>query len=135
MGDTSPSRRVESLEERIEDKIERLVRKLGEHTEENYFYDLLEDYLKLYCEKVQIWLDENPYVDVSAVYGIDHIEYGRAYYVNEIVCDNTVYELDIEYTFYEIIDQDTFDKTVIIHSVDSVSARKAEEQAGEQAGE
>jgi aminoglycoside phosphotransferase (APT) family kinase protein len=135
MEDTSPSRRVESSSESFERKVERWTRKLGEHIEENYFYELLEKWLKDECQSVKIWLDENPYVDVSAVYGIDHIEYGRAYYVNEIVCDNTVYELDIEYTFYEFIDQDTFDKTVIIHSVDSVSVRKVEEQAGEQAGE
>jgi len=131
METTSPSLKPDSKPETLERKIERWAKMLGEHAEENHFYRLLKRWLKDECQSVEIWFDENPYLEEQKVYGADHINYGRAHYINEIICGNTVYELDIEYTIYVIYNDYGIIDTTIIHSVDNVSVRKIEERAGE----
>ena len=124
---TSPGTTPEPFER----KIERWVKVIGKYIEENYFYDLLEDYLKRYCEKIEILFDENPYYNIRMVEGASGIGYGTLGYVNEIVCDNTIYKLEIEYTVYEFESEDGGNITTVIHSIDHVNVEKIEEKAGE----
>jgi len=124
---TSPELKPEPFER----KVERWAKHLGEYVEENYFYEILERWLRDECQNVEIWLDENPYIDVSRILGSDYIRHGRAHYINELKCDNNMYELDIEYEIFEFIEQETGDITTVIVKVDNVSVRKIEEQAGE----
>jgi hypothetical protein len=118
-------------QEPLEVKIERWVKIIGRHVEEMFFYDLLEDYLKRYCEKIEILFDENPYYNTRYVEGTSRVAYGDLGYINEIVCDNTVYKLEIQYTVYEFETEDRGDVITVIHNVDHVNVEKIEEKAGE----
>ena len=128
---TSPELRPVEKTEPLERKIERWARYLGELTEEMYFYEILERWLRDECRDVEIWLDENPWIGTWRVVGADHIRHGRAHYINELKCDNNMYELDIEYEIFEFIEQETGDITTVIVKVDNVNVRKIEERAGE----
>jgi len=131
--ESRPEVKTESSPNSIEKKIEWWVKVIGRHVEEWFFYELLENYLKRHCYEVKILIDENPFVNTHIVDGVSFIWYGTAHYINEIVCDNNVYELDIEYTVYEFENTDSGDVRTVIDHVDNVSVRKIEERAGEQA--
>ena len=131
METTKPGLKPEEKTETLERKIELWARMIGRHIEEVFFYELLENYLKRYCYDVEISIDENPFINTRVVDGISFIWYGSAHYINEIVCDNTVYELDIEYTIYEFENKYTGDVRTVIDRVDSVSVKRIKEKARE----
>ena len=121
---TRPELGTEEKTEIFGKKVEWWIKYLGEYIEENYFYRLLEKWLKDVCQSVEIYLDENPFISALKIGGTSYIYRGRAHYINKIKCDNNMYEFDIEYEFYEFIDQHNGDITTVIDKLNNVSVRK-----------
>jgi len=131
--ESRPEGKVGLNPEPLEKRLEWWIKTIGRHIEENKFYELVEEYLEGSCDRLEILLDENPSINTYKVDGTDHVWFGRAHYINEIVCDNTVYKLDIEYTVYEFEMGEGGDIIRVIHKVEYVSVEKIEERAGGQA--
>ncbi|MCI4409713.1 MAG: hypothetical protein JHC26_11530 [Thermofilum sp.] len=131
--ESRPDGKAGIIFEPLEKSLEWWIKTIGRHIEENKFYELVEEYLEGSCDRLEILLDENPGYNVYGVDGTDHVWFGRAHYVNEIVCDNTVYRLDIEYTVYEFEMWDNGDTIRVIHNIERVNVEKTGEMAGGQA--
>ena len=119
------------MEMPVEERIERAVRSMPTPISEQLFYDSVEHWLKYICGEFDIYYDENPYWEELEVYGAEHIARGRIHYINEIKCNNAMYLLDVEYTYYKIYPYNSCDEITFVHSVDNVSVRKVEELAEE----
>jgi len=128
---TKPELKTKSKPEPLEEKIMWWSKVIGRHVEVWFFYELLENYLKRHCYDVKILVDENPFLDTRVVDGVSFIWYGTAHYINEIVCDNNVYEFDIKFIVYEFENTYTGDVRIVIDSVDSVNVRKIKEKTEE----
>ena len=131
METTKPELKTKSKPEPLEEKIMWWSKVIGRHVEVWFFYELLENYLKRHCYDVKILVDENPFLDTRVVDGVSFIWYGTAHYINEIVCDNNVYEFDIKFIVYEFENTYTGDVRIVIDSVDSVNVRKIKEKTEE----
>jgi hypothetical protein len=133
MGNTSPGDKAGLNLEPFEKELEWWIKAIRKPIEENKFYELVEEFLEGSCDRLEILFDENPGYSINRIDGADRVRYGMLGYVNEIICDNTVYRLEIQYSVYEFEDCESGDTVRVIHNIEYVNVEKIGEMAGEQA--